>query len=961
MAVLLCHCGKKSEVRPTMAGTTIRCSQCGVELTVPPLSILREYGDRGEPIPPSSEMVSVGSSARRHSRNIPKSLFLHCCGTIGSDGNISAMAFENFVGVIVNLVDRFVREFAQSARFEFMVSCALMPQEKKIILIETAPGGAERDSVRQLRAAFEKTSAPLIENGPVAFVIYRRVNLGEVHQIGVQPFGTYQQSIEKYGIEAALLMAAGLSLDAEVIEHQKQTIFQRVRRFFMGDGSTSPDNDDRSPEDAYERMNIWLDQVEHCFAEKSAEELKQFVAYQPEDLAGNAALAARYAEMGDLPKAIGHYTVALAIDPDFTPLYARRAKVHFASGNRQASLVDWNKAIELAPSEPWFFFHRSEIFADLGAWPQAEADLDAACDLAPREPAVILTRAGIRLTVENYLGAIEDLKQVLQLDPNSGRAHLQFGWIHQQLEFQDLHLAIAHLTRAIDLMPGEVEPRVYRSIVYVHQNKFELALEDCDALIEMQPDVGTGYGVRGRVLQMQGEFTEAIEACNQAIDLGLETASVLLTRGFAYAATDQHELALSDCDAALALEPDNPLACQLRGMLSMQRGELDTAMEALMKARDIAPEWAEPHEQLALLHRMNENPQAAVEEQSILVAQQPNNPGHYVNRAFAYTQLGDYENAQRDYHRACELDRENEQIFYLRGCFFIDRQEAELALRDFDRVLAIADDHDDARFRRATILLQLKRHTEALSDYGRLIAKYPDDPHAYTGRAYVHQMIGDEDAANADVDQLMQMVPEKSQEMAIQSLSAKVHRLEGQERYDEAIEATEEIIEIAPDNPTGYRLRAWIRWYTEQYVEAFDDYTRVLEMEPDDPGVLNSRGQVQTEMGELRSALDDLDASIEKSREAGQTQLLAFALNGRALALAELGRMEESTQDYEESIRLCPTNAWAYYNRGIVMYRRGDHSDAKKLFEIAIQSTTPPLTKRQRDRARALLDKIHPA
>ena len=57
--------------------------------------------------------------------------------------------------------------------------------------------------------------------------------------------------------------------------------------------------------------------------------------------------------------------------------------------------------------------------------------------------------------------------------------------------------------------------------------------------------------------------------------------------------------------------------------------------------------------------------------------------------------------------------------------------------------------------------------------------------------------------------------------------------------------------------------------------------------------------------------------------------MLAFALNGRALALAELGRMDESTRDYEESIRLCPTNAWAYYNRGIVLYKRGHRGSTK--------------------------------
>ena len=122
-------------------------------------------------------------------------------------------------------------------------------------------------------------------------------------------------------------------------------------------------------------------------------------------------------------------------------------------------------------------------------------------------------------------------------------------------------------------------------------------------------------------------------------------------------------------------------------------------------------------------------------------------------------------------------------------------------------------------------------------------------------------MIGDEDAADADLDQLRQMMPEKSEEMTIQSLQGKVSWLESQERYEEAIETAEEIIEMAPDNPLGFRLRAWIRWYTEQYVEACDDYTRLLEMEPDKPDLLNARGQVQAEMGECKSAMDDLDAA----------------------------------------------------------------------------------------------------
>ena len=256
------------------------------------------------------------------------------------------------------------------------------------------------------------------------------------------------------------------------------------------------------------------------------------------------------------------------------------------------------------------------------------------------------------------------------------------------------------------------------------------------------------------------------------------------------------------------------------------------------------------------------------------------------------------------------------------------------------------------------MLLHLKRHAEALGEYARLIARHPENPHAYTGRAFAHQMIGDEDAADADFDQLTRLVPEKSQELEVQALVGKIHSLESQDRYQEAIQVAQQIIDLAPDDPTGYHMRAWIYWYTEQLVEAYDDYSRLLEMKPDDPGVLNSRGQVQAEMGDFSAALTDLDAAVDQSRQAGQHHLLAYALNGRAFALAGLGRMEESTRDYEESVRLCPANAWAHYNRAVVMSGWGEQAAARKLFERALASNAPPLTKRKRERAQSLLSEL---
>ena len=71
-----------------------------------------------------------------------------------------------------------------------------------------------------------------------------------------------------------------------------------------------------------------------------------------------------------------------------------------------------------------------------------------------------------------------------------------------------------------------------------------------------------------------------------------------------------------------------------------------------------------------------------------------------------------------------------------------------------------------------------------------------------------------------------------------------------------------------------------------------------------------------------------------------------------------MGREADAKRDFEESIRLCPGNSWAYYNRGIAVYRLGDAGETRRLMELALSVSDPPLTKRKRERARALLERL---
>lgn len=948
-----CVCGNETAVKPSSAGAVIRCRRCQRQLTVPPLSQLRSSAQRDEATPAIGQQLASVFRADDDSVAASPSV-AHFSGDVGATGSVSRWAMENFVAVILSKIDGLMSQRDPSQQIQYLISCALLPNQEKWVQVKTLSEDGESDLVNQLEQLVHDTASPSVEGGPVAFVIYRQQKSLGVSRDQLRPFSDLHEQIEKWGADAAFMRAGGLPWPPAGSARSGPTLWQRFVGIFRS--KVKPADREPSPREVHQEMTAWLEQAERTYADWSASRLRKSARRQPLDISYHLGMALKHAESDQWSKAAEDYSAAITVAPDFAGLYGRRGHAYQVSGNSQQALADFNQAIALAPFEPRYYSQRAQIFAGLGAWPQAQQDLISARELAPRDPALLLFLAAIHMEQNQYDRALEDLSEAISLDPHCGQAHAQLGWIYQETEHYDVILATEHLTRAVELMPETAASRIRRSLAYAAQNKFALSLEDCDTVIRSHPESPAAHGVRGRVLQMQGEFEEAIASCSRAIELGLDTAMVFLSRGICYAATDQPLLAASDCEAALALEPENPLACHLRGTLCMQQGDFDAAMESFNKARRLAPQWNEPREHLALLHRIKENPQAAVDEHSTLIEQQPNGSSHYVNRALAYAQLGDFESAEQDYDQAIELEPENEHVFYWRGVYFLQRQDYESALSDFDRVLAIDGDYDDARLHRASVLLQLKRQAEALEDYAKLINKYPDDPNAYTGRAYALQLIGKEQAAEEDLERLMDIVPEQSVQMNVSALSAKIRRLRDQAEYESAIELAEEIITLVPEDPIGYRLRGGIYWDLEWLVEAYDDYTRVLEIVPEQPEVLSARGQVQAEMGEWRPALDDLDIAADLSRKAGANLTLAFTLSGKSLAFAGLDRIDESNRVFEESVKLCPTNPWVYYHRGLIMFRRGVYSEAQRWLQRSLELEEPALSARKKKRALSLVE-----
>ena len=118
--------------------------------------------------------------------------------------------------------------------------------------------------------------------------------------------------------------------------------------------------------------------------------------------------------------------------------------------------------------------------------------------------------------------------------------------------------AVAVLTIAINLVPGDAELRIDR----------------------------------GEVLATTGKFWEAIDDFNIALELAPQNIDALIFRGAAYRLLDTPELARVDLETVLARKPDQPDALVEMGAVALQEGKRDAARQYWLHAIRVAPKAA---------------------------------------------------------------------------------------------------------------------------------------------------------------------------------------------------------------------------------------------------------------------------------------------------------------------------------------------------------------------------------
>jgi tetratricopeptide (TPR) repeat protein len=157
-----------------------------------------------------------------------------------------------------------------------------------------------------------------------------------------------------------------------------------------------------------------------------------------------------------------------------------------------------------------------------------------------------------------------------------------------------------------------------------------------------------------------------------------------------------------------------------------------------------------------------------------------------------------------------------------------------------------------------------------------------------------------------------------------------------------------------------------IYYWNKDYVKAKAEYDTAIALKPDFNEAYNNRGMIVRLLGDLDSALNDLNEAIRLNPDVAEnycnrsiifTDLkrhedaladaqraldlapeLAAAYNNRGVAYSDMGEIPFAIEDYSRSIELDPTHsAMVYHNRAIERGKVVDYAEAFSDYAMAIE------------------------
>jgi tetratricopeptide (TPR) repeat protein len=251
----------------------------------------------------------------------------------------------------------------------------------------------------------------------------------------------------------------------------------------------------------------------------------------------------------------------------------------------------------------------------------------------------------------------------------------------------------------------------------------------------------TGGEDKGTAHLNKGEYDLAISEFNKALEINPGDAGAYVNRGLAYGRKSQYDQAISDFNRALEINPNYALAYNNRGWAYLGKDQFDQAMSDLNKALEIDPKFDLPYYNRGMVYEKKKQYDEAISEYTKALEINPRKAEAYISRGLAYGRRGQYDQAILDYTRVLEINPRYAGVYINRGFAYYHKGQHDEAISDFTKALEINPEDALVYFSRGTAYYFRKEYDKSWEDIKKaqdlgypIPSKFLDDLRKASGR-----------------------------------------------------------------------------------------------------------------------------------------------------------------------------------------------------------------------------------
>ncbi|KAI4490062.1 PREDICTED: dnaJ homolog subfamily C member 7 [Polistes canadensis] len=374
------------------------------------------------------------------------------------------------------------------------------------------------------------------------------------------------------------------------------------------------------------------------------------------------------------------------------------ANQYYSLKQYKKALTGYNEVIEMCSDEPRYYGNRAACYMMLGLYRNALVDAKKCIELDPLFLKAYIRVIKCSLILGDIIEAETNISKLLKLDPDNTSVASE----QKDLEYIQKYLKDADTAYAV---------KDFRKVVYC-----------MDRCCDVSTSCTRFKLIKAECLAFLGRYEEAQEIANDVLHIDKQNADAIYIRGMCLYFQDNVDRAFAHFQQVLRLAPDHDKALEIykRAKALKKKKEDGNAAFKMKRYQEAYNLFTEA---------------LTIDPQNIMT-----NAKLHFNKATAAIKLGRVKESITECTEALKLDENYLKALLRRGSSYLELNEYEDAVRDFEKACKIDNSRENKRFLMGAKMALKKSKRK---DYYKILgidknASTDDIKKAYRKRAMVH-------------------------------------------------------------------------------------------------------------------------------------------------------------------------------------------------------------------------------